>query len=230
MKNDLVETVKFCFTGKVVNRLSELVDEPAPGVENGLNLSVPLVLTWLLRQTEHGMAPAALLNMARDADAAEVLTQLADPQNANWHERSANLLLDTLGNSYRSTVNQIAADAGIRPSASGTLLQVAATAVLGVLGKFAVENDLTPTEFIHWLQSQKDTISATILPTVGAGLLAQTNPGLQRHPAATPPRMVTTPVRMAAPRDEAVAHRPAAAPGTDATGVRWLGCAATVGR
>ena len=221
MKNDLVETVKFCFTSKVVNQLSELVDEPAPGVENGLGRSVPLVLTWLLRQSEHGMAPTALLDMARDADAAEVLTQLANPQDTTGYERSANLLLDLLGNTYRSTVNQIAADAGIRPSASGTLLQVAATAVLGVLGKFAVENELTPTEFIHWLQSQKDTISATMLPTAGAGLLAPPGPARQQHPAATPPRMVTTPVRRAAPHDEAVArHRPAT-PSTDAAGLRW---------
>lgn len=222
MKNDLVETVKFCFTSKVVNRLSELVDEPASGVENGLGLSVPLVLTWLLRQPEHGMAPTTLLDMARDADAAEVLTQLANPQDTIGYERSANLLLDLLGNTYRSTVNQIAADAGIRPSASGTLLQVAATAVLGVLGKFAVENELTPTEFIHWLQSQKDTISATMLPTTGAGLLAPPGPARQQHPAATPPRMVTTPVRRAAPHDEVVAHhRPAAPPSTGAAGLRW---------
>ena len=222
MKNDLVETVKFCFTSKVVNRLSELVDEPAPGVENGLGLSVPLVLTWLLRQPEHGMAPTTLLDMARDADAAEVLTQLANPQDTIGYERSANLLLDLLGNTYRSTVNQIAADAGIRPSASGTLLQVAATAVLGVLGKFAVENELTPTEFIQWLQSQKDTISATMLPTTGAGLLAPLDPARQQHPAATPPRMVTTPVRRSAPHDEVVAHhRPAAPPSTSAAGLRW---------
>ena len=222
MKNDLVETVKFCFTSKVVNRLSELVDEPAPGVENGLGLSVPLVLTWLLRQPEHGMAPTTLLDMARDADAAEVLTQLANPQDTIGYERSANLLLDLLGNTYRSTVNQIAADAGIRPSASGTLLQVAATAVLGVLGKFAVENELTPTEFIQWLQSQKDTISATMLPTTGAGLLAPPGPARQQHPAATPPRMVTTPVRRSAPHDEVVAHhRPAAPPSTSAAGLRW---------
>jgi len=220
MKNDLIETVKFCFTGEVIQRLSHYVDEPTAGVEAGLGIAVPLVLNRLLRQAEHGTAPAALLDLVRDADSAEVLTLLADPQNATWYERGTNLLLDMLGTSYRGTVNQIAAEAGIRPSASGTLLQIATTAVLGVLGRFATENDLTPTEFINWLHSQKDTISAAILPAADPG--AMPRPALQRQPALTPPRIATAPVRLAAPPAEHGAYRADASPHSPrGTGLRW---------
>ncbi|WP_210520365.1 OmpA family protein [Hymenobacter terricola] len=209
MKSDLVEKVKFCFTSKVISQLSMLVDETEPGVERALSKSVPLVLNGMLSQVERGVAPAALLNMVREADAAEVLTQLSEAR-ADWHERGTNLLLDLLSDTYRSTVNQIAVDASIRPTASGTLLQVAATAVLGVLGKFAAENDLTPSEFILWLQSQKDAISAAMLPAFGSSALV-TQPSQAaalRQPAAVPPRM-TAPVRMA--REEP-AYAPAAGP------------------
>ena len=223
MKNDLVESVKFCFTGAVIRQLSGLVDETEPGVERGLAKSVPLVLNGLLRQVERGMSPAALLDLVREADAAEVLKQLANPQNADWHERGSNLLLDLLGETYRNTVNQIAVDAGIRPTASGTLLQVAATAVLGVLGRFAAENDLTPSEFMHWLQSQKDAISAAMLPMAStSGLIApDSQAAAMRLPAATPPRMATAPVRMVAPHIEA-GYAAAAAPHTPNQNVlRW---------
>jgi OOP family OmpA-OmpF porin len=217
MENDLVGTVKFCFTGKVISRLSQFVDEPEPAIEKCLTIALPLVLNQLVRQTEHGMAPAALLDLVRDADAAEVLAQLSAPQNTTLYQRGADLLLDMLGASYRDTVTRISVDAGIRPSASATLLQVANTAALGVLGKFATENDLTPAEFIHWLQSQKDTIGAALLPTANATLQTPPAPAVQRQPAATPPRIASKPVRMVAPRAEPD-YRPTAPQGG---GFRW---------
>ena len=199
MKSDLVETVKFCFTSGVVSQLSTLIDENESGVEKALTKAVPLVLSGMLSQTERGIAPTSLLNLVREADAAGVLTQLSDAQNANWSERGTNLLLDLLGDTYRTTVVQIAEDAGIRPAASGTLLQVAATAVLGLLGKFASENELMPSEFMYWLQSQKDAICAALLPAFdNSGLVANSNQvAALRRPAAVPPRMVTSPVRIA---------------------------------
>ena len=218
MKSTLVETVKFCFTGTIISRLSQFVDEPEAGVENGLAIAVPLVLDGLLRQTEQGVAPVALLHLVRDADAEEVLGRLADPPKAALYERGANLLLDMLGSTYRQTVNQMAVDAGIRPSAGGTLLQVATTAVVGVLGRFATENDLTAPEFVLWLQSQKDTIGVAMLRTGGAGFATT---AMQRQPAATPPRVATAPVRLEAARADAAAHRPEAARSSGAAGFRW---------
>ncbi|HEX8507765.1 MAG TPA: DUF937 domain-containing protein, partial [Hymenobacter sp.] len=128
----------------MISHLSQQVGETETGVERALNKAVPLLLNGLLRQMERGgAAPADLLHLVREADAAHVLTQLSASQTARWYERGTNLLLDLLGHTYRITVNEIAEESGIQPAASGTLLQVAATAVLGVLGKFAVENDVT---------------------------------------------------------------------------------------
>ena len=221
MKNDLIDTVRFCFTDKIIAQLSALVDEEASGTEQALSQAVPLVLSRLLAQVEHGMAPAQLPALVHEADAANVLAHLADHDTAE-HERSTNLLLDLLGDTYRTTVSQIAVAAGIRPAAGSTLLQVAATAVLGVLGEFAVENSLTPNEFMHWLQSQQVAISAAMLPVPGpAGLSASLGQAVALpQPAAVPPRIATAPARLAAPRSPA-AYAPAAAPGPASGGLRW---------
>ncbi len=163
METNLVDNVDFCFTGSVVAQLSTLVDETAPGIERALRQAVPLVLNGLAGRIGHGLTPNGLLTLVHDAAAANVLEQLTTPAVPQRYERGTNLLLDLLGERYRSTVNQLAADAGIRPTASGTLLQVAATAVLGVLGRLATKTPFSATDFVYWLHARKGAIGAAIL-------------------------------------------------------------------
>ena len=92
---------------------------------------------------------------------------------------------DLLGERYRSTVNQLAVDASIRPTASGTLLQVAATAVLGVLGRLAAENHFSATDSVYWLHAQKAAIGDAMLPQRGPESPAATAPGHQLMRQAT---------------------------------------------
>ena len=204
MKNVLIETVAFSFTGPVITQLSALVDETEPGIEKALQKAVPLVLNGLAGRVGHGLTPETLLSLVREADAAAVLKQFPALPDANWQERGTNLLLDLLGDSYRSTVNQLAVEAGIRPRASGTLLQVAATAVLGVLGKFAVDNDFSATDFTYWLHAQKDIIGAAMLPAAGA--LAPADHYLARQPG-TPAMLAPVPTA-AWPEPEVVPAAP----------------------
>jgi len=226
MKTDLVETVRFCFTGSLIAQLSSLVDETEPGVQKALGKSVPLVLNGLLSRVERGFSPDTLLDTVREADAAQVLKQLSDLRRSNWHERGTDLLLDLLGDSYRSTVTRIAAEAGIRPTASGTLLQVAATAVLGVLGKSAVENNFTPAEFIAWLSAQKDAIGSALLR---AAIETALRPGAGPGPASlieTERRVLRTPAPALAPPAPSAGLSttrafPAAPAPAGSPGMRW---------
>jgi OOP family OmpA-OmpF porin len=161
-KNNLEETVLLCFTSEVINQLGAAVDENSPEVANMLGNAVSVIINGLVAQVSQEGQAAALLKLAHAADAAGVLNRLSNIQGNRWHEHGSNLLLDLLGNSYRSTVDDLAAKATIQPAAAGTLLQVAATAVLGVLGQFATAHDLTASEFSSWVQSQKNEISAAI--------------------------------------------------------------------
>ena len=214
MKSNLVETVKFCFTSGVINQLGAAVDEDDAAVAKVLEKAIPLVLNAVLVQAGQDGAPAILLQLAQEADEANILNHLADSQNATWHEQASNLLLDLLGDTYRHTVNHLAAGAGIRPAAAGTLLEVAAAAVLGVLGKFATDNHLTPSEFIGWLQAQKAEIATAMLPSAslnGADELAEALPPLPPPPPVLP-RVSTVPRRVSAPPRPVINSRQAPAP------------------
>ena len=216
MKKDITEAVDFRFTDKIITQLSAVVDETEPGIARALNKAVPLVLDELTAHIGHGLTPDDLLALGREADAADVLRSLADPARLSWHEPDTNLLLDLLGDRYRSTVNQIAVEAGIRPKASGTLLQMAATAVVGVLGKCAAELDLSPTDFVYWLHAQQQAIGAAMLPLPTA---APAESHLVRQAGAMP-QLPTAPV---APSwaDPDAGPPPAAADGPVALRWQW---------
>ena len=220
MKNDIFETVKSCFTRGLVMELSTMVDETELNVRKALNKSVPLTLKGLLNRVESGFTPLALLNLVQTADSAEVLKQLAKPEIAHLSAPGANLLQNMLGSSYRTTVQEIAVEAGIRPTASAALLEVVATAVLGVLGRHAVENEFTPDEFADWLRAQKVAIGPALLKDIMEPELASP---LGLSPLADPPRRA---VRAAAPALALHAAAPWAKPALEEalapTGPAWL--------
>ena len=218
MKNDIFETVKSCFTRGLVMELSTMVDETELNVRKALNKSVPLTLKGLLNRVESGFTPLALLNLVRTADSAEVLKQLAKPEIARLSAPGANLLQNMLGSSYRTTVQEIAVEAGIRPTASAALLEVVATAVLGVLGRDAVENEFTPDEFADWLRAQKVAIGPALLKHIMEPELASP---LGLSPLADPSRLT---VRAATPALHAATQwaKPALEEALAPTGPAWL--------
>ena len=239
MNNDLVATVRHCFTNEVVDHLSAQVGETKLRVEEALSKAVPSVLDGLLRQAEQGTSPETLLHLVRDADAAEVLAHLAPTSGFPRTEQGADLL-NLLGDAYPTAVHRIAEEARIQPAASGTLLQTAATAALGVLGKFAVENDLTPPEFVRWLQSQRGAAGASTppppslrSPLVPNTHLATTGPAATRQSALAPPRPAMPPARMAELNREnrmaLAATSVAGAGGAKPWQLSWLLLAVTLG-
>jgi OOP family OmpA-OmpF porin len=191
MNQNLIETVRFCFTNRVITQLGAAVDEASPAVTKTLEKAIPLILNALLIQAGQGGEPANLLLLAREADSANALSQLANIEKNPWYEQGSNLLLDLLGDTYRNTVNHLAASVGIRPAAAGTLLQVAATAVMGVLGQHVVSNQLTASEFIGWLQAQKSEIAAAMLPSIAPAEVVE----LKQRVARAVPTLPSTPVR-----------------------------------
>jgi len=171
MKNKLIEPIDFRFTSHFITQLSTLVDETEPNVEKALSIAVPLVLSALSNRVGQDLTPGDLLNMVLEAEQTGSLKQLSDNNltATNGPEWNPGVLPDVLGAGYRSIVNQIAVEGTVRPRASNTLLHIATTAVVGVLGKFAVDNEFSPPDFVYWLRAQKGSIGAAMLPRQEAG-------------------------------------------------------------
>ncbi|GAB3638114.1 hypothetical protein GCM10027422_37040 [Hymenobacter arcticus] len=222
MKANLAQTVKFCFTEAVITQLATALGESEERVKNGLAQAVPLVLNGIVQQAEQEGNPAALLHRAREVDAAITSTQFTNLADASWYAQGGLILVELLGSTYGATKAQLAHESGLQPPTAERLLQLAAAAVFGVVGRFAAENNLTPSTFIQWLRWQKADISAAMLPTLQP-LDGVAPPA--RTPATVPPRMLapTPPRAMPAsgqPMALGLAPDPAPAAGT---AWRWQG-------
>ncbi|RZL02270.1 MAG: DUF937 domain-containing protein [Hymenobacter sp.] len=187
MKINLAQSVKFCFTEEVITQLANTLGESEERVKNGLVQAVPLVLNGILQQAEQEGNAAALLHRAQEADAATAAAQFANLADASWYAQGGLILVDLLGSTYGTTKGQLAHESGLLPPAAERLLQLAAATVFGVVGRFAIENKLTPSTFIQWLRWQKADISSAMLPTLQP--LVSTAPAT-RPPATVSPRMV----------------------------------------
>ncbi|MDJ0365535.1 OmpA family protein [Hymenobacter sp. H14-R3] len=217
MKTNLAETVKFCFTESVISQLANTLGESDERVKTGLAHAVPLVLNAILQQAEQEQNPAALLQRAREVDATNAPAQFTNLADASWYEQGGIILVELLGSTYGPTKSQIAHESGLLPPDAERLLQLAATSVFGVVGRFAAENSLTPSTFIQWLRWQKADISAAMLPTLkplntaapAARPLATVAP---RTLAPTPPRALPAldrPMALGVAPDAAPAGSPA---------------------
>jgi OOP family OmpA-OmpF porin len=212
MKNNVVETVKFCFTDSVIAQLGEVLGEDTKAVQKGLAQAVPLVLDSVLRQAEQEGNPGALLLLARKTDMASDSLSQVGMADASWYQQGGIILVELLGSSYGATMAFLAQESRLRPASAERLLQATATAVLGVLGKFAAEKALLPSEFVRWLTLQKDRISAAVLPVVRMAPAAM--------PAASSPSAVIMPARQpVAPMPQA--FPPASTQPAEAS--RWRG-------
>ena len=212
MKTTLAEAVKFSFTEDVIEQLAAVLGETPAHITKGLAQAVPLVQASLLKQAEHEGHSAALLQLAREADASSVPAQLADVSAAAWYEQGGAILVELLGSAYGSSMSQLAHEAGIQLLAAERLLQLTAAAVLGVVGHYAAEHGLTPSAFVQWLATQKAAVAAAMLPTLQpAGAAAM------RTPATVPPRLLAaTP-----PRSLPASAWPGATPVVTPSGAGW---------
>lgn len=212
MKTSLAEAVKFSFTEDVIDQLAAVLGETPARITKGLAQAVPLVQASLLKQAEQEGNAAALLQMAREADASSVPLQLADVSAATWYEQGGAILVELLGSAYGSSMSQLAHEAGIQLLAAERLLQLTAAAVLGVVGHYAAEHGLAPSAFVQWLATQKAAVAAAMLPT-----LQPTSAAATRAPAMVPPRMLAaTP-----PRSQPAGAWPGAAPAAASGGATW---------
>ncbi|HEX8428037.1 OmpA family protein [Hymenobacter sp.] len=164
MKTNVVEAVKFCFTGKVINHISLAVDESEKGVEKALEKAIPLVLESLLLRAERAGGAETLLNLAREAYSANLFPHLPHLETTAWYTKGASLMQGLAGDGYEGLINRIAIVSNIRQLAGQSLLLIAAAAVLSVLGKYAAENELSQAELVNWLRTQKAEIAMALFP------------------------------------------------------------------
>ncbi|WP_423735698.1 DUF937 domain-containing protein [Chitinophaga caseinilytica] len=173
MAFDLIETLKNLFNTEFAGKAASQLGESESGIQKALGGIIPTVLTGLLNKAGSGDA-GGLMGLVRDAAGADLskLGNIAGGLPAGLLAKGSEFLQSLFGNKSGDIAGAVASYAGIKPQSADTLMQAAAPAALGVIGKHAESTGLGTSGLLEMLNSQKDKILAAVPSGLGlAGLL-----------------------------------------------------------
>lgn len=165
MSFDLIETAKSIFNSSIVSQASSQLGESEGGIQKALTGIIPTVLAGLLNKAGTSGEAGGLLNMVKGvADQANpsAVSNAIQSGSGGLISKGSELLHNLFGDKVNSIIGMLSSYAGIKESSANTLLQSAAPATLGTVGQYAAENNLTPSSFLSFLNTQKDKILSAV--------------------------------------------------------------------
>ncbi len=181
MSFNLMETVKNYFTAEFTDQASSVLGEDSSGISKALSAVIPAGLAGILNKATSGTEGASsVFDMAKNAiGSATGNTSLSGTENV---EQGKSMLSNLFGSGQSGVISAISNFAGIKNSSASSLMSMSLPAIMGLLGKHADENNLTPSGLSGFLSSQKDHID-NALPS---GLSSLTGmPGLSSAGASS---------------------------------------------
>lgn len=159
MSFNLLETVKNYFTSEFTNQASSSLGESNSGISKALSAIIPTGLAGILSKATSGSDGAnSVFNMAKDAaknfTAYPNVTNLSSQQNIS----GGNIISSLFGSDQSSITGLISRFSGIKDSSAATLMGMGLPAIMGILGKHAEQNNMSPSGLSGFLTSQKDHI------------------------------------------------------------------------
>ncbi|RYZ26028.1 MAG: DUF937 domain-containing protein [Chitinophagaceae bacterium] len=170
MAVNILETVKGYLTPDLISKASNMLGESESGVSKALSGLVPAVLGGLLSKATSGGHAGAneVLAQSKESYQSGFPGNLTNMLSGGLLTSGAGMLQNFLGNKMNGIISAISSFAGIKPSSSQALFNVAAPLSTGALGKYAAENNLDAGGMASFLQSQKASISSALPAGLGS--------------------------------------------------------------
>ncbi len=165
MAFNLIETVQGLFNNELVRKAASQFGESEGGIQKSLGATIPAVLTGLLQKAGSSDGASEILNMAKQALGSGVLSNLGGllgSQGSGGSSPSINLARGLLGDKLNGVTNLIANYGGIKNTSAASLVNLAAPAAMGAVGKYASDNGLGVAGVGSFLATQKDSILKAI--------------------------------------------------------------------
>jgi hypothetical protein len=149
----------------LITKAAGSAGESEQGISKALTASISVVLMGLLGKNASG-GSTALLTLVKDAagnDAWSSLNSLLGNKGTGGLGSTViGWLRSLFGDKLGKITEAVAGFAGIKTSSAGTVLNMAAPATLGSLGKYVKDNNLTAAGLSSFLQSQQSMILGSV--------------------------------------------------------------------
>lgn len=165
MSFNLIEAAKGLFNNELIGKASSLLGESDNAVSKALGGIIPSLLGGLIDKTSGSEGAATVAQLAKETNEQGIAGNLAGllGDTDGLLAKGAGLLSGLFGKDAASLLsNVIAQFSGVKNSSAGSLLSMAAPAVLGMLGNHAKNNNLDAAGMGSLLSSQKDSIAAAL--------------------------------------------------------------------
>jgi outer membrane protein OmpA-like peptidoglycan-associated protein len=163
MATNLLDSVKGLFTNDLVNRASSALGESEGSIQKALSGVIPSVLAGTLNKAGEG--GNSVYNLAKEAADSGILGNLGSffgKGEGAGLSSLAGMAGAIFGDKKNNVSRLISGFSGVKESSANSLISVAAPAVMGMLGKYAKDNNLNPSGFLSFLSNQKSSILAAL--------------------------------------------------------------------
>jgi len=163
MPFNLIDAAKGLLPNDLLSKAAGSLGESESGIQKALSGAIPSVLAGLLGQSS-GSGAGGILDMVKNAAGSGILNNIGGliggggASSGGIGATVMGWLRSLFGDKLNSIINAIAGFAGIKTSSASNVLSMAAPAVLGSVGQYAKENNLSASGLSSFLQSQKSSI------------------------------------------------------------------------
>lgn len=154
MPFNLMEVIKDHFGEAFISKASSALEENGTAIPKALSAIIPIGLTGILNKATSG-ADGANEIFDKAKASANNLSAPPDIQAQDTAQPDTGMS-GLFGNNQTAIVSAISRFAGIKNSSAASLMNAGLPAILGVLGSYAKEKDLSASGLSGYLASQKD--------------------------------------------------------------------------
>jgi len=194
MAFDLLDSVKGFITPDLIERASSFLRESNEGVSRAIGGAVPTVLSGLINKAESGGA-ATLLSNAKEVASNNILGSLGSLfSGSSTLPSGVGSLSNLFGDKAGAMTNALSSFSGIKSSSMSSLLGIIGPLILGIIGKHAMDNNLSPAGLSSLLSEQKASVQNALPPGLnitnlfGSARQAVTESASELRSAVTPKR------------------------------------------
>lgn len=161
MSFNLIDEAKSLLPSDLISRAASSLGETESGIQRAVNGSIPTVLSGLLNQSSTTGA-TGILDMVRNASGSNIMGNLSGLLSGSSISGIGATVMGWLrslfGDRLSNVTNSLASFAGIKPSSASSVMSLAAPAVLGSVGNYVKENNLSASGLGSFLMTQKNSI------------------------------------------------------------------------
>jgi len=180
MTLNLLEAVKDIFTPDKIRAAASSLGESERGISTAISAAAPLALQGIISKATSGDDGASsILQAAKIAGSSGILDNLGNIFGSGGlssiTSSGADVVKRLLGDKTESIISSISSFAGIKGSSASSLIGTVSSVILGLLGKHAAGDNLTPAGLSNLLSSQKASVTAALPAGLNLGSFAHTS-------------------------------------------------------